>query len=537
MSLLGAMIAGVSGLSAQSQFLGMISDNIANVSTVGFKGTNAQFSTLVTGAATKTSFSPGGVQTNVNQLIDRQGLIQSTSSPTDVSILGQGFFVINEAAVPGTGDEFFYTRAGSFAADVSGFLRNTAGFYLMGWPTDSSGVPTPPSLSTLTSLESINVSGISGNAVATTSMSIGANLPATKAINGTESTSVQIFDSLGVPHNLILTYTKTAANTWDVTVRTPTTDTLTTLTNVGGQVVAAAGRLDFTAQPADGDVLVIDGVSYEFDNNASVTDAAGVLRGVTIGSTLASTVGDVVANWLLENGGDTRLVQGTGTENGSLFFTQSAAGGAIAFDATNTANITQSSAGAFTVPATAATPTITFNGDGTPATFGVTTANLTHTNGANASAVTIDFGTAGLADGLTQYANAFTTYFIQQNGVRFGTFSAVSINDQGLVSALFDNGQTLPIFKIPLATFSNPKGLDARTGNVFRESDISGTVLLNQAGTNSAGSVAPSSLEASNIDIATEFTNMIVAQRAFTAAARAITVADEMLEEVTRIAR
>ena len=113
MSLFGAMFAGVSGLRSQSAFLGMIADNISNVSTIGFKETVSRFSTLVTEAATRTSFSPGGVQANPTQLVSKQGLLQASSSNTDIAIIGNGFFVVNESATPGVGDEFLFTRAGS----------------------------------------------------------------------------------------------------------------------------------------------------------------------------------------------------------------------------------------------------------------------------------------------------------------------------------------------------------------------------------------------------------------------------------------
>jgi len=124
-----------------------------------------------------------------------------------------------------------------------------------------------------------------------------------------------------------------------------------------------------------------------------------------------------------------------------------------------------------------------------------------------------------------------------QNGVRFGVFNGVTIDELGIVSALFDNGQTTPIYQIPVATFNNANGLQAITTNVFRPTDTSGTVLLNVAGAGAAGKVAPSALEASSIDIANEFTAMIVTQRAYSASARIITTADEMLQEILQIAR
>ena len=194
--------------------------------------------------------------------------------------------------------------------------------------------------------------------------------------------------------------------------------------------------------------------------------------------------------------------------------------------------------GYYSVPATASnTAAITFDGNGLPLTFNAANFTSTWVNGATATAATFGLGTIGLPDGMTQYSDTFTTYFIKQNGIRFGVFNGVTIDEVGLVSALFDNGQTTPIFKIPVASFNNANGLQSITGNVFRATDTSGAALLNVAGSGAAGKIAPSALEASNIDIATEFTSMIVTQQAYSAAAKIITVADEMLDEVIRIIR
>ena len=132
MSIFGGMRSAVTGLAAQSQALGMIADNIANVSTVGYKRTSAQFSTLVTVSSTQSSHSPGGVASNVLRGIDQQGLLEASTSSTDIAISGDGFFVVNDSP-DGSGNVYF-TRAGSFRPDKDGNLVNTAGYYLTGWP-------------------------------------------------------------------------------------------------------------------------------------------------------------------------------------------------------------------------------------------------------------------------------------------------------------------------------------------------------------------------------------------------------------------
>src|SRR5690606_21109139 len=168
MSLYSALFSGVSGLGAYSSALGMISDNITNVNTVGYKETRARFSTLVTETRSTTRYSPGGVQALPQNLISKQGLLQSSSSPTDLSIDGAGFFVVRPT-VDAASSAVSFTRAGSFTPDEAGFLRNTAGQYLLGFPLDSNG--NTPSNRSVEQLVPITISGLTGTAEATTRIS------------------------------------------------------------------------------------------------------------------------------------------------------------------------------------------------------------------------------------------------------------------------------------------------------------------------------------------------------------------------------
>lgn len=420
MSIYGAMFAGVSGLAAQSNALGMISDNIANVNTVGYKGTSARFSTLVTQAATQTTHTPGGVMSTPYSFINRQGLLQGSSSGTDLAVAGQGFFVVNEASTPGFGDDFYFTRAGSFNPDQNGNLVNAAGYFLQGYDLRTN--PTPaPSASTFTGLETVNISNLSGSAAASTGISLGVNLPSTAAVTDNFSVTAQVFDSLGNAHDMDITFTKTATNTWDWAASDPTLD--------GGATSS----------------------------------------GTTVG-------------------------------NG----------------------------------------TITFDTDGTPLTFvpAAPTINITgFTTGASNSVITLDLGTIAGTDGLTQFAGDFTISNIDQDGVRFGNYTGITISEAGIVTALFDNGQRQDIYQLPLGMFRNPNGLESKTGNVYLETNRSGNFQLNLAGNGGAGDIAPAALESSTVDLAEEFTKMIVTQRAYSANTKVITTADDMLEELIRVKR
>ena len=188
MSLYGSLFAGVGGLFAQSMKLAVISDNVANVNTVGYKGSNALFETLVTGSGSTSSYSPGGVIGGSRQAVSTQGLLTTTDSATDIAISGQGLFVVNQNSA-GTG-QVFYTRSGSFRADSLGNYRNGSGFYLFAWALDRDGrlpgeagnVTNTVSSANLSSLEVVNIGSLTGSAAATTSVSIGANLNAAQTV-------------------------------------------------------------------------------------------------------------------------------------------------------------------------------------------------------------------------------------------------------------------------------------------------------------------------------------------------------------------
>lgn len=422
MSLIGAMFSSVSALNAHSSALGMISDNIANVSTIGYKATHASFSSLVTPQGTN-FYSAGGTRAVPLSAIDRQGLLQASESNTDLAISGQGFFVVTQNNSPTAADPRFYTRAGEFSTDTQGFLKTPSGYYLQGWKTDANGEPLAGNTSIVTALEPVRVSGGAGAATVTSNIEFDLNLPASVAVGDTQSTTVQVFDSLGVGHDVTLTWEKTAANEWTVTATAP--------------------------------------------------DATSVDENAVGGN----------AGWSVD---------------------------------------------------------IVFNGDGTPLTFdgGATPPALAlggWTSGANDTVMNINLGTPNETGGVTQFSSNYSVTGVNQDGRPVGTFFGVNVDQNGIVSALFDNGESLKMYKLPLATFANPNGLEAKNGSVYAETDLSGGVFLRSAADINSGTIVTNSVEASTVDLAQEFTDMIITQRAYSANTRIITTADQMMEELLRI--
>ena len=195
-----------------------------------------------------------------------------------------------------------------------------------------------------------------------------------------------------------------------------------------------------------------------------------------------------------------------------------------------------------------ASGTVTFDGTGKLVTNGLTSQQAggaagevgikwAAAQGAADSSVALDLGTAGAADGLTQFASPSDVGRVVQNGAAIGQLSGVSIDNEGNVIASFTNNQQRKIYKLPVATFANPGGLDPRSGTLYAQTDASGLSNLHASATGGAGQVTPAALEASNVDLADEFTKMIVTQRAYSANAKVITTTDDMLSELLNLRR
>jgi flagellar hook protein FlgE len=155
--------------------------------------------------------------------------------------------------------------------------------------------------------------------------------------------------------------------------------------------------------------------------------------------------------------------------------------------------------------------------------------------GIDSQSIQIDLANA--AGGLTQFNSQSVVQSVNTNGTAFGNLTNIEVDDEGYVSAIFDNGVTRRIAQVAVATFSNANGLKGVNGNAYRVTNESGTYSLKTPGQGGAGSIAPSTLEASTVDLSTEFTGLITTQRAYSASSKIITTADQMLEELLSIKR
>jgi flagellar hook protein FlgE len=440
MSLSGALTTAVTGLDVQSQALGAISNNVANSATSGYKRVETQFETLLS-VANAEQFQPGGVISRPHYTNDIQGAIQQTSVTTNLAISGDGFFTVGTASGVTTGGtpiftpDPVFTRTGDFNIDSVGFLKNSPGYYLEGWPIDQVTGAVQKN-----SLQPIRVTQFKDNPQPTQNVSYSANLPAnpdpkldTNAATPDidfAPTQVEIFDAVGQAHSLQLGWTKLAGtnNTWTVTASS-SDPTIT---------VAPPGPID---------------VSFNVVGNAA-----------------------------------------TGVQAGSIATVNGVAG---AFNTLASLPLTVSFAG----PA--------------PSTQNVN----------------LNFGKFGIADQTTMFTGTDVEFHSAlQDGLAPGSFRSMSIDEHGLVTLNYDNGAQKAFFQIPVVTFSNPNGLQAQNGNAFSTSVDSGAPTFNAPGTNGSGSLLPSSIEGSNVDIASEFTKMIQTQSAYGANSKVITTTAQLLQ-------
>jgi flagellar hook protein FlgE len=428
----GSFSAGLTGLSNFSSWLGVIGNNLANINTVGYKGSTVTFQDLVSQTVSGSGYNPKqvglGVATASVSPTFSQGSIEASSNSTDVAIQGSGFFVISTAS--GTA----YTRAGNFGFDENGVLITAEGNRVQGWTTTDANTG---KILTSTAPSDIIVSpGMLRAPTATSSFSAVTNLNADAAVGSTFTSSTQIYDSLGTEHTMTLTYTKTASNTWTFSYDVPGADV--TGGTAGTPYALASGTLTF--------------------------DADGVLSALT--------------------------------------------------------------------------PTAPATGGGTaPAIADMTFTTPTWSSGAAASTLTYDLVDGTGAATLSGYAAKSATSSISQNGAAAGSINSISVSADGTISAAFSNGSTVALAQLSLANFNNPQGLTKLGGNLYGVSGAAGLPNLGEAGTGGRGSIVGSALEQSNVDIAKEFTSMILAQRGYQANSKTITTSDELLQETLNLKR
>ncbi len=219
MSLFGAMDTAISGINAQSGAFTNISDNVANSQTVGFKRVDTSFLDYLTNSTAEVNDS-GSVSARPDYVNDVQGTVTQTQSALNLAITGQGFFAVSQQNgtsnnLPTFSTQQYYTRTGDFSLDKDGYLANSAGNVLDGWSVDQTGAVQRNALAPIQVTQSIF------SPVATTQVTMAANLPATPSSTSATSSQVEIYDALGNKHAVTLNWTQNATNDWTVGINVP----------------------------------------------------------------------------------------------------------------------------------------------------------------------------------------------------------------------------------------------------------------------------------------------------------------------------
>jgi len=418
----GSFSAGLSGLNANSTYLSVVGNNLANINTIGFKASSVSFADLVSQTVGGTSINPMqvglGVVTGSISPVFSQGSIENSREASNVAIQGSGFFAVK------MGSRQAYQRAGNFSFDSAGALVSPDGWRVQGYTQVDPA--TGAIVTTGQPTDIVIPPGVLRVPTAPTNFRTLINLDANATIdpaNPEFTSSVQVYDALGAAHVVTINFDRSAAGAWTYTATVPAVD----VTGVAG---------------------------------APVTLATG--------------------------------------------------------------NLTFNGAGVLTAPAA----DIVING---PATWA---------NGAAPNNFTWDiFPPPSNTPAITSYASPSATSSISQNGSAAGQIDNISINGAGEIIATFGAGQTVNVGQLALANFNNPKGLVKMGSNRYGESQAAGIPNIGIAGTGGRGTIIGSALESSNVDIAQEFTQMILAQRGYQANSRSITVADEILVETLSLKR
>ncbi len=418
----------LTGLSADSTALNTIANDLANMNTTAFKSASTNFSDLFyqqigsTGGGDPIEVG-AGTKVASNEISFTQGSMNQTGNNTDVALDGGGFFVLNN----GDGG-YEYTRAGDFSVDASGNLITSNGLNVMGYPAVNGVVNTSAPLT------AINIPiGQVQQPQATSSLSMTANLDAAAASGSSLPAQVTVYDSLGEPHVVNITFTQAstaaAPNTWDYSVSLPASD------YAGAPPAAITGTMTF-------------------DSNGNLTQIQ---------------------------------------------------------------------------PSAAPAPLTVGTGAGDISSLNLSFAGLA--DGASNLSINWNLLGSGGTPTISQVATASAVSATSQDGYPSGQYQSFTIGSDGTVTASYSNGQKENVGQIALANMPNLQGLQQLGDGDYATTLASGTASIGVSGSDGLATLQDGALEASNVNISTEFSDLIVAQRAFEANAKSVTTFDTVTQD------
>ncbi len=545
-----SLFTGISGLNANMSALSVIGNNIANLNTVGFKGSRVSFEDVLNQSVGGSGVSEIGLGVKM-AAVERsfgQGAFETTTSGLDLAISGDGFFILSDSS--GT----YYSRAGQFHLDKDGYLVNPSDLVVQGYVANSSGV-------LQNSITDIQLSASTIEPSATTLVTLSANLDSNSAVTGfvfTTGSNEDIRMSVDggttwVTADLISDGGLTSGNAYSgETVAGAIKNALEAKNGISDQYTvtyddqtgkfsisnpsgnSATLQLDWTGSTA-ATILGFDNTTTDtiaVGSSASSDNAAGdffvAKAGETSNFSVPVTVYDSLGNEhlitlyfrkdsLTSNGNVWDWYAVVDSDDSYTGTTQIQANGSLTF---NMSGALYSDSGV-TYP----TGGFDFSGGGT-----------------QDQTIDFDFGTPTTSggtgkDGVTQYGATSAVTLLNQDGYAAGSLQRININSDGLIEGVFSNGRSRTLAQVLLATFPSTNGLSSAGRSLFMETYNSGQPLIGEPGSAGKGTIQPSTLELSNVDLASEFINMITAQRGFQANSRIITTTDEILSELVNLKR
>jgi flagellar hook protein FlgE len=432
-----SLYVSLTGLQGAQTDLSVISNNIANSNSYGFKKSSAEFGDVIATSALQLASRSIGSGTAVKAIKQEfsQGVVQSSLNSLDMAISGQGFLAVKTDLAS---DEVQFTRNGSFSVDQNNYVIGSTGKHLLVYPVNQDG--------------RVTASGLQ------------------------EARALRLPETSGVPR---------ATGTLQVTANLPS----------DAEVIPNNPRFS-TANP------------YVFDRNNPLTynESASTTVYDTLGTGHLATVFYVRTS-------EPNSTAGTSTWNAH-----------VVIDSTEQSIVTGS--------ATPMPVLLTFDALGRLSAPVTAVPLAAHDPGNGADPLQLNFQPGAAS---TQVADPFTILSLRQDGLPPGKLDSVSVDTNGIVRAGFSNGQTEALGKVVMANFTNPNGLAQVGDSHFRNTGISGSPLLGEAGGSGFGSIISGSIERSNVDITEELVNLITAQRNFQANAKAIETDNAMTQSILNI--
>jgi flagellar hook protein FlgE len=502
---------GLSGLNAAAKSLDVIGNNIANASTVGFKGSTTQFADVYANALNGAGGLSAGIGVKTAAIAQQftQGNVEASSNPLDIAINGAGFFRIEQAGVTQ------YSRNGQFSLDKEGFIVNAQGAKLTGYGLGPNGLLAAGTAVPLKIDTADQPPKVTSEVQIQLQLDSRASTPKKTEFDPADPDTynkqvpMSVYDTLGNSHTLSTFYVKspTGDGTWNVYAAKDGTE-------IGALEAVGKAQTDPAAVTA----------RTAWDTASKVVPPVAATLATAIGTYATDAANAVVAG------------AGNLATADNLAEVRAAATAAAAIPGATPVQIDAAIAKALKMePKSIGTLKFDTNGalnlasTGTAGKFNIDIPIVPSTGAELNLPVEINFA------GTTQYGTTTSEKFLAQDGYKPGSLQRFSTGADGSILGQYSNGQTKVLGQVVLANFTNPNGLQPLGNNAWAESSNSGIPLMGTAGTGGLGVLQASATEASSVDLTAELVNMITAQRVYQANAQTIKTQDSVLQTLVNL--